>query len=70
MGMATSMSTTSNGSVLVEAGFLSSYRDRSAVLSDEGRHSLAASIASAVEQYKKAKGTRAATLALSRCQVH
>jgi N-acetylmuramoyl-L-alanine amidase len=57
-------------SVLVEAGFLSSQRDRAIVLSAEGRQKIASSIARAIEQYRALKGTRAASLALSRCQVH
>lgn len=57
-------------SVLVEAGFLSSYHDRAIVLSAEGRQKIAASIARAIEQYRALKGTRAASVALSRCQVH
>lgn len=56
-------------SILVEAGFLSSARDRAVVLSSEGRRMMGVSIARAIEQYRAHKGTRAASLALSRCQV-
>lgn len=56
-------------SVLVEAGFLSSPTDRSLVLSVEGRKAMASSIARSIERYRRLKGTHAATLALSRCQV-
>jgi N-acetylmuramoyl-L-alanine amidase len=56
-------------SVLVEAGFLSNPRDRAIVLSAEGRKAMATSIARAIEQYRRLKGTRAATVALSRCRV-
>jgi N-acetylmuramoyl-L-alanine amidase len=56
-------------SVLVEAGFLSSPRDRSIVLSFDGRRAMAASIVHAIERYRTLKGTRAARLALGRCQV-
>jgi N-acetylmuramoyl-L-alanine amidase len=56
-------------SVLVEAGFLSSPHDRAAVMTIEGRRAMAASMARAIEQYRRLKGTRAATVALSRCQV-
>jgi N-acetylmuramoyl-L-alanine amidase len=56
-------------SVLLEAGFLSSPRDRALVLSYEGRKAIAASISQAIEQFRKLKGTHAATIALSNCQV-
>lgn len=56
-------------SILVEAGFLSSPRDRALVLSSEGRRAIGASITRAIGQYRRLKGTHAASLALSRCQV-
>jgi N-acetylmuramoyl-L-alanine amidase len=56
-------------SVLVEAGFLSSPKDRAIVLSAEGRKRMGASIARAIEQFRALKGTRAASVALSRCRV-
>lgn len=57
-------------SVLLEAGFLSSPRDRALVLSPQGRHAMSSAIAGAVEQFRLAKGTPRATAALSRCKVH
>lgn len=57
-------------SVLVEAGFLSSPRDRALVLSPQGRRAMSASIANAVEQFKQSKGTRIAHSTLNRCKVN
>jgi len=56
-------------SILVEAGFLSSPRDRAAVLTSEGRQAMADRISRAIESYRALKGTRAASMALSRCRV-
>lgn len=56
-------------SVLLEAGFLSSARDRAAVLTVEGRKAMAVNVARAIAQYRNLKGTRAASVALSRCRV-
>ena len=57
-------------SVLLEAGFLSSPRDRALVLSPQGRHAMSTAIAGAIEQFRLAKGTPRAALALSRCKVN
>jgi len=57
-------------SVLVEAGFLSHPKDRALVLSPEGRKQISSSIADAIAQFKRFKGTPQALSALSRCKVH
>jgi len=57
-------------SVLVEAGFLSSARDRELIQSDRGRALVSSAIANAVEEFKRAKSTREALLKLSRCKVN
>ena len=57
-------------SVLVEAGFLSSARDRAIVLSQAGRRALAFAIAQAVEGYRYQKNSPQALLAVSRCKIH
>jgi N-acetylmuramoyl-L-alanine amidase len=57
-------------SVLVEAGFLSSPRDRAIVLSPQGRRSMSAAIVRALDQYRSLKGTPYAASALSRCKVN
>ncbi|MCM2321969.1 MAG: N-acetylmuramoyl-L-alanine amidase [Oligoflexia bacterium] len=57
-------------SILLEAGFLSHPRDRALVLSPQGRRTIARAIASAIEEFRRAKGTREAQRALARCKVH
>lgn len=57
-------------SALVEAGFLSNPRDRALVVSPKGRQAIGKAIALAIDQFRKAKGTPRATLALSRCKIH
>ncbi len=57
-------------SVLVEAGFLSHPKDRALVLSPEGRRQISSSIADAIAQFKRYRGTPHALSALSRCKVH
>ena len=57
-------------SVLVEAGFLTSYRDRTLVTSPHGQRAIGAAIVRAVEQFRKTKNTSAALSELSRCKVH
>lgn len=54
-------------SALLEAGFISSPRDRRNVLSLSGRRSIALGVAQAVEGYAKAKGTQSALGTLSKC---
>jgi N-acetylmuramoyl-L-alanine amidase len=56
-------------SVLVEAGFLSSAKDRALVLSDVGRRRLGVAIAEAVDQFRRTKNTASAARALGRCKV-
>lgn len=55
-------------SVLVEAGFLTSPRDRALVLSHSGRGAISSAIAQAVEQYRDLKAGHR-THDLSRCKV-
>ncbi len=57
-------------SVLVEAGFLTSARDRAAVLSPKRRKAMAASIAGAIDRFRKQKGTPQEQASLSRCKVN
>jgi N-acetylmuramoyl-L-alanine amidase len=57
-------------SALLEAGFLSSPRDRAVVMSPQGRKAVSEGIARAIETFRNAKGTPKAALALSRCKVH
>jgi N-acetylmuramoyl-L-alanine amidase len=57
-------------SVLVEAGFLTSPRDRELVLSPAGRRSIAKAITRAVEQFRGQKDTQRALVELSRCKVN
>lgn len=57
-------------SVLVEAGFLSSARDRTLVTSPHGQRAVGASILRAIEQFRRTRGTPAALSELSRCKVH
>lgn len=57
-------------SVLVEAGFLTSPRDRSLVLDPRGRTAIAGAITRAVVQYRKQKDTPQAQWELSRCKVN
>jgi N-acetylmuramoyl-L-alanine amidase len=56
-------------SVLVEAGFLSSIRDRAAVLSVKGQTMMSQAIASAVDRFRRSKDQADIALALSRCKV-
>jgi N-acetylmuramoyl-L-alanine amidase len=56
-------------SVLVEAGFLSSVRDRAAVLSYSGQKLMARAIAGAVENFRRSKDQADIALALNRCKV-
>jgi N-acetylmuramoyl-L-alanine amidase len=56
-------------SVLVEAGFLNSARDRSLVTSQRGRELISAAITRSIEQYKHSKTQLNSALALSRCKV-
>lgn len=57
-------------SILLEAGFLNHGKDRRLIASPEGRHVLGASIASAIDRFRKTKGTREALLSLNRCRIH
>jgi len=57
-------------SVLVEAGFLNSARDRSLVLSTEGQRTISLGIAQAVDSYRKSKGSAHASATLNRCKVN
>ncbi len=61
-------------SVLVEAGFLNSARDRGLALSPDGQKTLSLGIAQAVDQYRKSKGSalspKSALLTLNRCKVN
>lgn len=57
-------------SVLLEAGFLTHAKDRAWVLSTAGKRSIGASIAKAMDQFRKLKGTRQALSELSRCKVN
>jgi N-acetylmuramoyl-L-alanine amidase len=57
-------------SVNVEAGFLTSPRDRELVLSPAGRRSIARAITRSVEQFRGQKNTQRALLELSRCKVN
>lgn len=57
-------------SILVEAGFLNSAKDRLLVLSSQGQRSMSTAIARAVDQFRKGKGTSQTHLILSRCKVH
>ncbi len=57
-------------SALVEAGFLTSARDRAAALSVEGRKRIGNAIAEAIEQYHLQKDSPQASLALSSCKLH
>ena len=57
-------------SILVEAGFLTSYRDRTLVTSLHGQRAVGAAIVRAVEQFRRTKNTPEAQSELSRCKVH
>jgi N-acetylmuramoyl-L-alanine amidase len=57
-------------SVLVEAGFLNSPRDRKFVLSSKGQMAMSHAIANAIDQYRKIKTSKKSSLALSRCKVN
>ncbi|HAR41460.1 MAG TPA: hypothetical protein DCS07_02320 [Bdellovibrionales bacterium] len=57
-------------SALVEAGFLGNARDRSIVLSQEGREAMGIAIARAVEQFRQSKVSMETSSALSRCKVN
>jgi N-acetylmuramoyl-L-alanine amidase len=57
-------------SVLVEAGFLSSARDRSILLSPKGQALVSHAIAKAVEQYRHGKWNPSKHSTLSRCKVN
>lgn len=56
-------------SMLLEAGFLTSPRDRKMVQSLAGRRSIALGLAQAVEQFKKSKGTALAFTEMNQCQI-
>jgi N-acetylmuramoyl-L-alanine amidase len=56
-------------SVLVEAGFLTSPRDRALVTSPRGRTSLARAIADAMDRFRLQKGSLQAERELARCHV-
>jgi len=56
-------------SALVEAGFLGNSRDRSVVLSQEGREAMGVAITRAIEQFRLAKRSAEVQSALSRCKV-
>lgn len=56
-------------SVLLEAGFLSSTRDRARILSYEGQRRMTRSVAEAILKYKQTRGTRLASVLVSNCQV-
>ena len=60
-------------SVLVEAGFLSSARDRAWIRSPRGQQAVSASIASAIERFRSSKRSRDPAVSradLSSCRVH
>jgi N-acetylmuramoyl-L-alanine amidase len=57
-------------SALVEAGFMSSRRDRHQVLDRVGRMKLGIAIARAVDQYRRERGTPKAQAVLASCKVH
>jgi N-acetylmuramoyl-L-alanine amidase len=57
-------------SVLVEAGFLSSLRDRTAVLSQRGQLTMSHAIAHAVERFRRSKDQADVALSLARCRVN
>ncbi len=57
-------------SVLVEAGFLNSARDRELVLSPTGQKKIAKAITQAMLRFSREKNTPKATVVLSRCQIH
>jgi N-acetylmuramoyl-L-alanine amidase len=57
-------------SVLVEAGFVSSSRDRERVQSFQGREMLSNAMVKSIEQFRKLKNTRFAQTALSMCKVN
>ena len=57
-------------SVLLEAGFLTSSKDRNVVLSVRGQHAISGAITRALDQFRKLKGTRQAIAALSSCKVN
>lgn len=54
---------------LVEAGFVSSARDRKLITSEHGVRAMGAAVVRAVEQFRKNEGTDAARLELSSCLV-
>lgn len=56
-------------SVLVEAGFVTSERDRKLISSDHGKRAIGAAILRAVEQFRSNQGSKAARQELSRCLV-
>ncbi len=56
-------------SALIEAGFVTSAKDRKLIGSDHGVRAIAASMVRAIEQFRLQKGTPAARQALSKCQV-
>jgi N-acetylmuramoyl-L-alanine amidase len=57
-------------SVLVEAGFLSSARDRANVLSARGQKVMSRALASAVERFRRSREQPALAHALARCKVN
>jgi N-acetylmuramoyl-L-alanine amidase len=54
---------------LVEAGFVSSERDRKLITSEHGMRAMAAAVVRAVEQFRNTEGSEAARLELSNCLV-
>lgn len=57
-------------SILLEAGFLTSPKDRAMVLSTAGRRSMALAIAQAVDQFRRSRNTPKALTELANCKVH
>jgi N-acetylmuramoyl-L-alanine amidase len=57
-------------SVLVEAGFINSARDRATVLSPAGRKHLALAIAQSVDQFRQSRESRRTAMALNKCKIH
>ncbi len=57
-------------SVLVEAGFITSARDRATVQSPQGRKQLALAIAQSVEQFRQSRESTKTAMALNRCKIH
>lgn len=56
-------------SALIEAGFVTSQKDRKLIGSEHGLRAIAASMVRAIEQFRLQKNTPAARQALSKCQV-